>query len=84
VLLGIPVSNTCERGGQEIQLKYCWIPRETRVRNLTNRLGFVVSLAMQVEERRARNTTAIYQRLAELEGCLNKAAQKLNSLSVPF
>jgi len=50
-----------------------WLLRETRVRNLTNRLGFVVSLAMQVEVRRARNTTAVYQRLAELEKLLKQS-----------
>jgi transcriptional regulator with XRE-family HTH domain len=47
-----------------------WLLREARMRNLTNRLGFVVSLAMQVEEQRGRKATAVFRRLAELEKLL--------------
>jgi transcriptional regulator with XRE-family HTH domain len=50
-----------------------WLLREARMRDLTNRLGFVVSLAMQVEKQRRGTTTAVYQRLEELERLLEKS-----------
>lgn len=50
-----------------------WLLREARMRDLTNRLGFVVSLAMQVEKQRGGSTTAVYQRLEELERLLKKS-----------
>lgn len=50
-----------------------YLLREARMSDLTNRLGFVVSLAMQVEKQRGRDTSAVYQRLEELERLLEKS-----------
>ena len=47
-----------------------WLLREVRSRNLTNRLGFVVSLAVRVEEQRGNKNSDVYQKLAALETML--------------
>ena len=52
-----------------------YLLREARMRDLTKSAfsGFVVSLAMQVEKQRGRATSAVYQRLEELERLLEKS-----------
>jgi transcriptional regulator with XRE-family HTH domain len=50
-----------------------WLLREARVRNLTNRLGFVVSLAMRVAELRGNADSSVYQSLAALENLLKQS-----------
>jgi hypothetical protein len=40
---------------------------QARSRNLTNRLGFTVSLAKQVAERKGDTSSAVYQALVRLE-----------------
>jgi transcriptional regulator with XRE-family HTH domain len=48
-----------------------WLVRETRARNLTNRLGFVVSLARRVAEQREQ-ATKTYVALTVLENVLSE------------
>jgi transcriptional regulator with XRE-family HTH domain len=50
-----------------------WLLREARLHNLTNRLGFIVSLAMRVEERRGNGDSGAYQSLTELENALKES-----------
>lgn len=47
-----------------------WLLREARLRNLTNRLGFVVSLAMRVEEQRGNVDSSLYLNLTAFESAL--------------
>jgi len=44
-----------------------WLLDQCRLRNLTNRLGFVVSTAKQVLENRGETTSQRYRRLAQME-----------------
>jgi transcriptional regulator with XRE-family HTH domain len=49
-----------------------WLVEQARLRGLTNRLGFAVSLAKQVGERDGRTTSDVYRALTELEQELNR------------
>lgn len=44
-----------------------WLVEQARLRNLTNRLGFTVTLAKQVAERKGETTSDAYQALVQLE-----------------
>ncbi len=44
-----------------------WLVEQARLRNLTNRLGFTVTLAKQVAERKGETTSHAYQALVQLE-----------------
>jgi DNA-binding XRE family transcriptional regulator len=44
-----------------------WMVEQARLRGLTNRLGFTVTLAKQVAERKGETTSAAYQALVQLE-----------------
>ena len=44
-----------------------WLVKEARSRNLTNRLGFTVTLAKQVAERKGNTTSEVYKALVRLE-----------------
>jgi hypothetical protein len=44
-----------------------WLVEQARSRNLTNRLGFAVTLAKQVAERKCDTTSEVYQALVKLE-----------------
>lgn len=50
-----------------------WLLREARLRGLTNRLGFVVSLARRVEEQRGNQNSAVYHSLAALGNMLKQS-----------
>jgi transcriptional regulator with XRE-family HTH domain len=50
-----------------------WLLREARACGQTNRLGFVVSLAMRVEERRGNQNSAVYQGLSVFENMLEQS-----------
>lgn len=50
-----------------------WLLREARVHNLTNGLGFVVSLAMLVEEQRGNRNSTVYKALASFEDALKQS-----------
>ena len=50
-----------------------WLLREARLGGLTNRLGFVVSLARRVEEQRGNQNSAVYHSLAALENMLKQS-----------
>jgi transcriptional regulator with XRE-family HTH domain len=50
-----------------------WLLKEARASNSTNRLGFVVSLAMLVEEQRGNNNSAVYQSLARFKDVLKRS-----------
>lgn len=49
-----------------------WMVEQARLRGLTNRLGFVVTLAKQVAARKGDTNSAAYQGLAQLEQELNR------------
>lgn len=44
-----------------------WMVKKARLLGLTNRLGFTVTLAKQVAERKGETTSDVYQALAQLE-----------------
>jgi len=44
-----------------------WMVEQARLRGLTNRLGFTVTLAKQVAERKGETTSDVYQALTQLE-----------------
>jgi hypothetical protein len=44
-----------------------WLVEQGRLRGLTNRLGFTVTLAKQVAERKGETTSGAYQALVQLE-----------------
>jgi len=44
-----------------------WLVTQARSRNLTNRLGFTVTLAKQVAEQKGDTTSEVYQTLMQLE-----------------
>ncbi len=44
-----------------------WLVEQARLRNLTNRLGFAVTLVKQVAERKGETTSDAYQALVQLE-----------------
>jgi transcriptional regulator with XRE-family HTH domain len=44
-----------------------WLVEQARLQNLTNRLGFAVTLAKQVAERKGETTSDAYQALVQLE-----------------
>jgi hypothetical protein len=44
-----------------------WMVEQARLRGLTNRLGFTVTLAKQVAERKGETTSAAYRALVQLE-----------------
>jgi len=44
-----------------------WLVEQARLRGLTNRLGFTVTLAKQVAERKGETTSDAYQALVQLE-----------------
>ena len=44
-----------------------WLVEQARLRNLTNRLGFTVTLAKQVAERRGETTSDVYRSLVQFE-----------------
>jgi len=50
-----------------------WLVEQARVRNLTNRLGFVVTLAMQVLARKGEEESERYHSLALLEADLKES-----------
>src|SRR5581483_2726701 len=50
-----------------------WLVQQARVRNLTNRLGFVVNLAMQVLARKGETASERYDSLSLLEGSLKES-----------
>lgn len=50
-----------------------WLLRQARMLNLTNRLGFVVALAMRVAERRGHESSDVYQNLVALESALTQS-----------
>lgn len=50
-----------------------WLVREARTRNLTNRLGFVVSLARRVAEQRGQRASTTYETLSGLENDLQES-----------
>lgn len=50
-----------------------WMQEQARVRNLTNRLGFVVTLAMQVLARKGQMASDRYNSLALLEANLKQS-----------
>jgi hypothetical protein len=52
-------------------LDWEWLIGEARLRDLQNRLGFVVTLARQVAEKRAEDSAST--RLREVEGTLDRA-----------
>ncbi len=52
-------------------LDWEWLIREAKLRDVQNRLGFVVTLARQVAEKRADSLTA--ERLWEIEETLNRS-----------
>jgi hypothetical protein len=52
-------------------LDWAWVVPEAKVRDLQNRLGFVVSLARSLAERAGKNHQA--RALADLEGQLNRS-----------
>jgi hypothetical protein len=47
-----------------------WLSREARLYGLTNRLGFVVSLAKRVAQQRGDRKSALYRNLEALENML--------------
>ncbi|MFZ0705555.1 MAG: helix-turn-helix transcriptional regulator [Candidatus Korobacteraceae bacterium] len=50
-----------------------WLLKEARASNSTNRLGFLVSLAMLVAEQRGNKNSAVYQSLARFEDVLKQS-----------
>jgi transcriptional regulator with XRE-family HTH domain len=50
-----------------------WLLEQARLRNLTNRLGFVVTLAMQVLAQKAEDRSERYNSLARLESQLKES-----------
>jgi|SRR5579862_152014 len=50
-----------------------WLLEQARLRNLTNRLGFVVTLALQVLERKGETASGPYESLALLEKGLKES-----------
>lgn len=50
-----------------------WLVQQARVRNLSNRLGFVVTLAMQVLARKGEEASERYESLALLEANLKES-----------
>ena len=44
-----------------------WLVEQARLRGLTNRLGFTVTLAKQVAEQKGQTTSKVYQALVQLE-----------------
>lgn len=49
-----------------------WLVKQARLQALTNRLGFVVSLAKKVAERRGKTTLDVYRALVDLEQELDR------------
>lgn len=56
---------------ESINLDWEWLIREAKIRDLQNRLGFIVTLARQVAEKRGDGTTS--ERLREIEEILDRA-----------
>lgn len=54
-------------------LDHDWLLKEARTHNLTNRLGFVVSLAMLVEEQRGNRNSAVYHLLSKFKDVLTQS-----------
>lgn len=54
------------------ELDQCWLVEQARVRNLQNRLGFVVTLARELAQRRGEQDGRL-QALAELEAALEES-----------
>ena len=50
-----------------------WLVEQARVRNLSNRLGFVVTLAKEASARMGDNTSVRYQALEQLEAQLRES-----------
>lgn len=56
-----------------------WLLREARLHGLTNQLGFIVALAMRVEEQRGNQNSAVYNTMAELESMLKQSRLEAES-----
>jgi len=56
-----------------------WLVREARLRGLTNRLGFLVSLALRVLEQRGDKDSVAYRTLRELEQLLSQSRLDVES-----
>jgi hypothetical protein len=58
--------------GDMSETNRAWLVEQSRLRNLTNRLGFVVTLAKEVLLRKGENTSRRYNSLAMLEARLSE------------
>jgi transcriptional regulator with XRE-family HTH domain len=50
-----------------------WLVDQARSRNLTNRVGFIVTLAKEVAEQKGETTSEVYQTLVQLEQELRRS-----------